>query len=704
MILTTPGLTILSPMSGITNITEFRSPSVSNHQKRSDILDTTLNSIEMLNFEYIENCNCIPDLQRIIRLLGERKNQSPHLMNAAMMRMMNLQQNEIVSPNNGELSRITTANTTLDSFDPTKTSLNFSLSPSSTLHGVDLIETPKSAGLNLFGKGKQFVNRRLVPIAESPTASKEYSSSHTDPICEKQTQSKEASFAAQQIQHLKTSLNEMSSDNEELRATITKETREHEETKKTLEMAHETLCMKDQETRALEERLEMRITELSRVLASTAQRSKLVVEGERTFRRQCEEELRKENSKNASLNEELQETRVSLEKLQRRHSSFRVELLKATGIMKTDKSALSQDEFVAALSKKIQAMKADNDNMTAMLKEAKKAIQERDEVEMQMNETMQMNLRLSKENQKLCKRINELRAEVKSSRAYIDKLLRTSHNTNAEDWERHEQQYKQVIQNLRKQIRKQDTVVSLDLYKLEKGKVREKTTQLRVAESTIDDLQAKVAQLELEKGKMTDAKQSPCDFKHRQSSEVNFKTPKNKLGEHTSKTTFWFDSKAARTENGAKGEDLTGITITFQKSPEWNASTRSRRISPRSGDFSQRQSTNIEEPRNSNQTPNNVLAEIAMGDRENKNMMNSTSGQMNENWKPSEDNRGFKNDFVPRMGKENSMTPKNSSRGSPMRLVRNFGGRSALKNKIKKMRSPRMSSSMMPGQVQVVLH
>ena len=689
MILTTPGLTILSPMSGITNITEFQSPSVSNHQKRSALLDTTLNSIEMLNFEYIENCNCIPDLQRIIRLLGERKNQSPHLMNAAMMRMMNLQQNEIVSPNNGELSRITTANTTLDSFDPAKTSLNFSLSPSSTLHGVDLIETPKSAGLNLFGKGKQFVNRRLVPIAESPTASKEYSSSHTDPVCDKQTQSKEASFAAQQIQYLKTSLNEMSSDNEELKAAITKETREHEETKKTLEMTHETLCMKDQETRALEERLEMRITELSRVLASTAQRSKLVVEGERTFRRQCEEELRKENSKNASLNEELQDTRVSLEKLQRRHSSFRVELLKATGIMKTDKSALSQDEFVAALSKKIQAMKADNDNMTAMLKEAKKAIQERDEVEMQMNETMQMNLKLSKENQKLCKRINELRAEVKSSRAYIDKLLRTSHDTNAEDWERHEQQYKQVIQNLRKQIRKQDTVVSLDLYKLEKGKVREKTTQLRVAESTIDDLQAKVAQLELEKGKMTDA---------------TFKTPKNKLGERTSKTTFWFDSKAARTENGAKGEDLTGITITFQKSPEWNTSTRSRRISPRSGDFSQRQSTNIEEARNFNKTPSNVLAEIAKNDRENTNVMNHTTGQMNENWNPSEGNREFKNDFVPKMGKENSMTPKNSSRGSPMRLVRNFGGRSALKNKIKRMRSPRMSSSIMPGQVRVVLH
>ncbi len=711
MILTTPGLTILSPMSGVTNFTEFRSPSMSNHQKRSALLDTTLNSIDMLNFEYIEKCNCIPDLQRVIRLLGERKNQSPHLMNAAMMRMMNLQQNEIVSPNNGELSRITTANTTLDSLDPTKTSLNFSLSPSSTLHGVDLIETPKSAGLNLFGKGKQFVNRRLGPIAESPTASKEYGSSDTDPICEKlgpvislQTQSNRASFTAQQIQYLKTSLNEMSSDNEELKAAISKETREHEETKETLEMTHESLCKKDQETRALEERLEMRITELSRVLASTAERSKLVVEGERTFRRQCEEELRKENSKNASLNQELQDTRVSLEKLQRRHSSFRVELLKATGIMKTERATLTQDEFVAALSKKIQAMKADNDNMTTMLKEAKKAIQERDEVEIQMNETMQMNHKLSKENQKLCKKINELRAEVKSSRAYIDKLLRTSHNTSVEDWERHEQQYKQVIQNLRKQIRKQDTVVSLDLYKLEKGKVREKTTQLRVAESTIDDLQAKVAQLKLEKGTKIDAKQSPYDFKHRQSSEVNFKTPKNKLGEHTSKTTFWFDSKAARAESGGKRDDLTGITITFQKSPELNTTTRSRRISPRSGDFYQRQSPNAEEKCNLNKPSNKVLAEITINDHENRNMMNYASGQMNENKRSSEVNKGFKNDFVPMMGKENSVTPK-SSRGSPMRLVRNFGGRSALKNKIKRMRSPRMSSSnMMAGQVQVVLH
>ncbi len=708
LFMTNPILTIVSPMSGITNFTDFNSPSLSNHRKRGAILlDTTLNSIDMLNFDYIESCSCIQDLQRIISLLSESKNKSPQLMNAAMKRLAKVQQNEIVSPNHDEkfteanISRITTTNTTLDSIDPTKTSLNFSLSPSSTLHGVDLIETPKISASNFFENGNHIIDRRLGPIAESPKATEEYDISRT-PL----SQSKGPSLAAQQIQHLKCTLKEKTSDNEELKAAISKTVKEHEETRRTLDITRATLCKKDEETRALEERLELRITELSKVLASTAQRSKLVVEGERTFRKKCEEELRKENRKNSLLNQELKETRNNLEKLQRRHSSFRIELLKATGIMKSERVSLSQEDFVAALAKKIKVMKEDNDRMTKTLKEAKKAIQQRDVAEVQMNEAIQLNQKLALENQKLCRKIQELRAEVKSSRAYIDKLLRTSHETNVEDWEKHEQQYKQVIQNLRKQIRRQDTVVSIDLYKLEKGKVREKASQLRVAENTIDNLQARLAELELGKGTLTDVQRSPNAVTQNLSSEKNPQTPKDISEEKDSASKCRFKSKSVRAGYRGKGDDLTGITISFQKSPELNNTSRSRRISPKSGQFFQHQ---VEETlnlgRSVRERGGNVLGEILINSHENINNASFGIDQRNDCERQCMEGDKFESKFATTSGKENAATPKNLSRGSPLRRVRNFGGRSALKNKIKKMRSPKLSPcNMMSGQVQVILH
>lgn len=749
----TPALTLLSPMSGITNFTDSNSPSISNHQKQSIIpLDTTLNSIDKLNFEYIENSSSVPDLQRIIHLLSESRNKSPHLMKAAMKRILTVQQSEVVSRNKvdefaqgtANISRITITNTTLDSFDPGKSSLNFSLSPSSTLHGVDLIETPKISAFSFSNNGNQSIDRRLGPIAESPAASKQYCVSHANGIqdlskkesipsrqfggkassfrallqntavnlplqnerktCHSdrkeqstrvspRSQSDSTSIVAQQIQYLKNSLNEKSSNNQRLRAAICKATKEHEETKNTLGMTRATLCKKDEETRAIEERLEIRITELSQVLASTAERSKLVVEGERTFRRQCEQELLKENKKNALLNQELKETHNNLEKLQRRHSSFRVELLKATGITKTERRSLSQEEFVISLSKKIETMKEDNDRMSKILKEAKKAIQQRDVIEVQMNDAIQLNQKLALENQKLSRKIQELQAEVKSSRAYIDKLLRTSRDTNEEVWGKHEQQYKQVIQNLRKQIRKQDTVISIDLYKAEKEKAREKASQLRFAESAIEDLQAKVAELEQKKEILSDTKRLSCGLNKRYCSEQNTLTPKSLIGEQTPKSKFHFQSKSDDAGSGEQCEDLTGIMITFPNSPELNNTARSKTISPRSRELYQRQPANATDTRYSTepikQKRSKALGEIAINSNENKKLTSYPEGQIHEIANQTN---------VSTLGKENSLTPKTSSR------IRCFGGRAALKNKIKKMRSPKISTTMMSRQVQVILH
>jgi hypothetical protein len=673
-----PALTILSPMSGITNMTDFNSPSI--RKQRSTtlglVLDTTLstlNTIDMLNFDYIENCSCLPDLQRLIRIMNESKKEStPQLLEAAKKRCRDIggnddddhkgdndndkdKENENEDDNDKEnvtpsktddfaqsvanISRITIGNTTLDSIDPGKSALNFSYSPSSTLNGLNLLESPKvSDSYFLGGTGRESIDRRLRPIEESPHRAERRGQDFPP---------SQAPIDTKAIQKLQESLNKI--------------TQEREETRKSLDVTRTILCKKDEETRALEERLEARIAELSQVLAYTSERSKLVVEGERTYRKQCEEELKKENKENNFLNQELKETHSSLLSLQRRHSSFRVALLKATGISSTKRRNLSEQEFVLSLSRKIKTMKEENDTMAQTLKQSKKAIQERNVMEIRMNEVLRVKEKLSVDNQKLSKKIQELRAEVKSSRAYIDKLLKISHETKEEDWEIQEQQYKQVIQNLRYQIRKQATVVSIDLYKAEKNNAHEKAAQLRDAVNTIDELNAKVEELQQERMTVArhKAQKSPCAATKMLAGP---QTPKLKSLE----------------------DDLIGSTITFT-SPVSNNDAKS----PRSGERFQRQ-LGMKQTKLTEKQPS--LLKGPKNERKKSSVLGEISMTGNEN------NMMQYNDYdIPLYGKENSKTPPKDSSSS---RVRKLGGVSAVKKRIN-MLSPKPKMS---PRLQVIVH
>lgn len=72
--------------------------------------------------------------------------------------------------------------------------------------------------------------------------------------------------------------------------------------------------------------------------------------------------------------------------------------------------------------------------------------------------------RLERENELLTKQVQELSTDLDCSRAYIDTLLQRNDDQSSE-WKRKENQYKQVIGNLRSQIRGGEAVVSLALYK-----------------------------------------------------------------------------------------------------------------------------------------------------------------------------------------------------------------------------------------------
>lgn len=737
-----PALTIVSPLSGITNTTGFNSPSTQNYSTIGlDTTLTTLNTIDMLNFDYIESCSCLPDLQRLICILnGSKKESTPRLLEAAKKRYcdigesnndhMGVSDNMTPGKNDGlaqsvaNISQITTGNTTLESIDPAKSSLNFSISPSSTtLHGLNLLESPKVSDSCLFvgsmGREREGSDRRLRSIEESPVALKQHRTSPASRIIH--NASKREVMGNGQKQRKERSRQDIppsqapvdTKEIQKLQESLNKVTKEREETQKSLYMTRAIICKKDEETRALEARLEVRIIELSRVLAATAERSTLVVEGERTYRKQCEEELKKENQENAHLNKELTETHNNLLSLQRRHSSFRVALLKATGITNTERRNLSEQEFVSSLSKKIKTMKEENDMMAQTLKQSKKAIQERNVMEIRMNDTLRIKKKLKTENQKLCKTIQELRAEVKSSRAYIDKLLKISHETKEEDWEKQEQQYKQVIQNLRQQIRKQDTVVSISLYKDEKNKANEKVAQLRDAVNTINNLNAQVEELQ-QKEKMH-TKTKGQTFATTKMRTTNQKGPNNNS-----------DQNGPQTPKMMSHEDrLIGSTISFNNSPVSNSIACNGLKSPRSGERFRRQlgvkQTNVAKkqpvkgPKNENKK-SSVLGEIlttgnesncmrqlnctsnvfsSLG-KENSKTTNSSSLLKGSNNGQSLDQTKELNDnyFFQQYGIDNPKTPNNS-----YSRLRRFGDREAVQKKIKKLRSPKISSRL-----QVIVH
>ena len=72
-------------------------------------------------------------------------------------------------------------------------------------------------------------------------------------------------------------------------------------------------------------------------------------------------------------------------------------------------------------------------------------------------------IRLERENELLTKRIQELNDELESSRVYIDSLLQR--RSRDDEWKKKEKEYKEIISNLKTQIRGGEAMVSLALYR-----------------------------------------------------------------------------------------------------------------------------------------------------------------------------------------------------------------------------------------------
>lgn len=785
-----PAMTIISPMSCVTNVTDFNSPVTSRERRSVAVespiavgLNTTLNSIDMLNFDYIENCNRIDDLWHIIRLLKKSKNESPQLLKAAKDRVRILLklhgmptppppppqpptatkvtpsatakddsqvQDDVASPSKADfgqwmanISRITNGNTTLDSIDPSKSSLNFSLSPSSVLQGIDLVETPTIAGTfvnNAYVEGR---SRRLLPILESPNVELGRPFPRPPPP---QFYNKEGRFQdapnAMQIKSVSIGKVKIPANSESIgpqsgsgdiasveqrqqqlswMEEFRKVQLQHQVTQKTLDMTRAELQKKDLDTRAMEGRLESRISELTKALSEIAEKSRLVVGAERTIRIQCEQELSKQNRKNSELNKELREMLENLEQMKRRHLLFRLDLLKATGMSNAELKNLSQNEFVSSLSKKMTTLKEENEKMSKCLEEAKKAIDDRNIMGSKLCEAERVKEHLESENARLAEKIEELRAEVKSGRAYIDKLLQTSHDTKQEDWEKQEEKYRSVICTLRQQIRKQASVVSINLYKDAKNESRKSLAELRIAEGNIEKLKEKLTQLEKDNHRISKPLRTPKASSSKQPNRSIFLSPTDRLEQgllrssqekhiYTAKKTPQTPKSSGKTPQVGRGgdvtassfpakgkADLTGMTISFRKGEILEDDTAS---ATKSGDQIRLKTTaqSTRAKQENGVTPRSD--ELWKNVSRDPNRMEPLNHFANVGEKSTDSD-------APLDGKENNLkTQRSESRASPIERVRAYGGRRALQEKVRKMKlgSPKLLNSVAQRQVQIILH
>ena len=106
---------------------------------------------------------------------------------------------------------------------------------------------------------------------------------------------------------------------------------ERDETRKSLEQERARLKLKNEQAIALEQRLMQKISEISHELKSAEEHSRLAVGAERGLRTKREQELIQQTKRAEDLNRTLQETKDNLDLLRRKHSQFRLELLRSIG-------------------------------------------------------------------------------------------------------------------------------------------------------------------------------------------------------------------------------------------------------------------------------------------------------------------------------------------------------------------------------------
>jgi hypothetical protein len=122
--------------------------------------------------------------------------------------------------------------------------------------------------------------------------------------------------------------------------------------------------------------------------------------------------------------------------------------------------------------------------------------QARRRVEAHLEETVQSSRRLEWDNLQLTRELQHLSDELTASRAYTDEFMTSARANQQKAWEKQEAVYKKAIRGLKQQLRTEEAVVSMELYKsaVEEGKT--KVSECESYQEKVSRLNLKVAQLE----------------------------------------------------------------------------------------------------------------------------------------------------------------------------------------------------------------
>jgi hypothetical protein len=117
-------------------------------------------------------------------------------------------------------------------------------------------------------------------------------------------------------------------------------------------------------------------------------------------------------------------------------------------------------------------------------------------VEAQLEATIQSSHRLEWDNLQLTRELQHLSDELTASRAYTDEFMSSARANQQKAWEKQEAVYKKAIRGLKQQLRTDEAVVSMELYKsaVEEGKT--KVSECESYQEKVSRLNLKVAQLE----------------------------------------------------------------------------------------------------------------------------------------------------------------------------------------------------------------
>ena len=114
---------------------------------------------------------------------------------------------------------------------------------------------------------------------------------------------------------------------------------------------------------------------------------------------------------------------------------------------------------------------------------------------------------LEQENELLTKQIKDLSGELERTKAYVDSLLQQKDES--EEWQSRESDYKEIISNLKAQVRSGEATVSLALYRKAVDEARARAIECQDKRLEINTMSRKLQALELKKDKLSSIETKP---------------------------------------------------------------------------------------------------------------------------------------------------------------------------------------------------